>query len=337
MCTGKRMDRGAVPKPYKPKQRKPMLQRLKWPAIIYMGLVHTFGLMGSYALLTGQASFHMIGFTFLTFVMSALGITMGAHRLWAHRSYKAAFPVRLVVMIFSSISNQGVIYHWARDHRVHHKFSECDADPHNAKRGFFFAHMGWLFVDKDPEVKRAGDTLDFSDLLADPVVAFQLRMGNMWNLAWCFFIPALYPTLVWGESFYLSSLLMASRYLASLHITWCVNSVAHLYGDRPYDENSNPAENIFVSIGSMGEGWHNWHHKYPFDYAASEFGADRQFNPTKFVIDACAAVGMVWDRKRGTNLWARREATILKENPGAKSVIYGPRPFQKRAIIKPAQ
>jgi stearoyl-CoA desaturase (delta-9 desaturase) len=327
----------AAPKAYVQKKRKPIFSRLKWPTIIYMGLVHTFGLVGSYALISGQASFHMIGFTFITFIMSALGITMGAHRLWAHRSYKAALPVRAMVMLFNSMSNQGTIYHWSRDHRVHHKFSETDADPHNAKRGFFFAHIGWLFVDKDPEVKRAGKMLDFSDLLEDPVVAFQLRMGNMWNVAWCFFIPALYPTIMWGESFYLSFILMASRYLAVLHITWCVNSAAHLWGGHPYDEHSNPAENVLVAIGSMGEGWHNWHHKYPFDYAASEFGADRQFNPTKFVIDALARVGLIWDRKRATNLWAKREAVILKENPGAKSVICGARPFQQRAIIKPVQ
>ena len=67
-------------------------------------------------------------------------------------------------MLCNSIANQGSIYHWARDHRVHHKYSETDADPHNAMRGFFFAHMGWLYVKKHPEVIRAGKELDFSDL-----------------------------------------------------------------------------------------------------------------------------------------------------------------------------
>lgn len=78
--------------------------------------------------------------------ISGLGITAGAHRLWAHRSYKARFPLRVILMIFNTIAFQDAAMHWARDHRVHHKYSETDADPHNATRGFFFSHMGWLLV-----------------------------------------------------------------------------------------------------------------------------------------------------------------------------------------------
>lgn len=78
--------------------------------------------------------------------LSGLGITAGAHRLWAHRSYKARFPLRVILMIFNTIAFQDAAMHWARDHRVHHKYSETDADPHNATRGFFFSHMGWLLV-----------------------------------------------------------------------------------------------------------------------------------------------------------------------------------------------
>jgi len=77
-----------------------------------------------------------------------------------------------------------------------------------------------------------------------------------------------------------------------------------LYGDHPYDPLSYPAENPFVSWCSVGEGWHNWHHKYPFDYAASEYGVSSQFNPSKLFIDLLAVLGLVWGRKRGTAAWA---------------------------------
>ena len=77
------------------------------------------------------------------------------------------------MMFFSFIQND--IIEWARDHRVHHKFSETDADPHNAKRGFFFAHIGWLLVRKHPDVKAKGKDLNLSDLLADPVLRFQRK------------------------------------------------------------------------------------------------------------------------------------------------------------------
>ena len=232
--------------------------------------------------------------------------------MWSHRSYSASFPVRFLLMLCNSIANQGSIFHWARDHRVHHKYSETDADPHNAMRGFFFAHMGWLYVKKHPEVIRAGKELDFSDLYEDPVVMFQKKLDPWFALYMCFVFPAQIAVKYWGESFWPAFFVAGGlRYMAVLHFTWLVNSAAHLYGDHPYDVVSYPSENPYVSFFAVGEGWHNWHHKYPFDYAASEFGISSQFNPSKLIIDMFAAVGLVWGRKRGTAAWdmgrARRD------------------------------
>lgn len=112
---------------------------------------------------------------YILYVVSGLGITAGAHRLWAHRSYKAKWPLRLILMIFNTIAFQDAAYHWARDHRVHHKYSETDADPHNATRGFFFSHIGWLLCKKHPEVKAKGKGVDLSDLRADPILMFQKK------------------------------------------------------------------------------------------------------------------------------------------------------------------
>jgi stearoyl-CoA desaturase (Delta-9 desaturase) len=227
------------------------------------------------------------------------------HRLWAHRSYDAHWTVRVFLMLINSMANQGSIYHWARDHRVHHKHSETDADPHNAQRGFFFAHMGWLYVKKHPEVIAAGRTLDFSDLERDPVVMFQDRADPWFALFMCFMFPGLIAKYGWGENFWVGFWVAgALRYCFVLHCTWLVNSAAHMFGDHPYD-NSWPAENPMVSILSVGEGWHNWHHKYPFDYAASEFGVAAQYNPTKLFIDSCAKVGLVSRRKRALGAWEK--------------------------------
>ncbi|KAL6426387.1 hypothetical protein ACFW04_009107 [Cataglyphis niger] len=106
---------------------------------------------------------------------SGFGITAGAHRLWAHRSYKAKWPLQLLLMILNTIAFQDSAIDWARDHRVHHKYSETDADPHNAKRGFFFSHVGWLLCRKHPEVKEKGKGIDLSDLESDPILAFQRK------------------------------------------------------------------------------------------------------------------------------------------------------------------
>lgn len=108
-------------------------------------------------------------------IFGLVGITCGAHRLWSHKSYKATLPLRIFLMMCQSLAGQNDLYTWCRDHRLHHKFSETDADPHNSKRGFFFCHVGWLLTRKHPDIMLKGKTLDCSDLLKDPVIRFQRR------------------------------------------------------------------------------------------------------------------------------------------------------------------
>jgi len=236
-------------------------------------------------------------------------------------------------MLCNSIANQGSIFHWARDHRVHHKYSETDADPHNATRGFFFAHMGWLFVKKHPDVVKAGRELDFSDLLEDSLVMFQKKLDPWFTLFMCFVFPAQIAQNFWGENFWNAFFVAGGlRYVVVLHFTWLVNSAAHLYGDHPYDVLSYPSENPLVSFCSVGEGWHNWHHKYPFDYAASEFGISSQFNPSKLFIDIMAFLGQVRDRKRGTAAWAMGRARRDRDRKaGIPLPKPAPRPWEVNA------
>jgi stearoyl-CoA desaturase (delta-9 desaturase) len=150
---------------------------------------------------------------------------------------------------------------------------------------------------------------------------FQKKWDPYWNILWCFAFPAIVASYGWGESgavgFFVPG---AVRYVWVLHMTWFVNSAAHLWGERPYDPKSNPAENPLVAIASIGEGWHNWHHKYPFDYAASEYGVLQQFNPTKLIIDFAAMCGSVTERKRGTGMWKRESIKLAEEAKKAKAM-----------------
>jgi len=173
--------------------------------------------------------------------------------------------------------------------------------------------MGWLFVKKHPSIIEAGKKLNYDDLAEDTTVTFQKRLDPWFALFMCFVFPGLVCTL-WGDNFWNGYWVAgALRYVLVLHFTWLVNSAAHLYGDRPYDPTSGPTENPFVSLGALGEGWHNWHHKYPFDYAASEFGISKQFNPTKFFIDVCCFLGLASDRKRATGAWSKLKEQRNKE------------------------
>ncbi|KAI1286096.1 Stearoyl-CoA desaturase 5 [Halotydeus destructor] len=222
------------------------------------------------------------------------GITGGSHRLWAHRSYNARWPLRFILMIGQTIAGQNCIYVWARDHRVHHKWSDTDADPHNTKRGFFFAHCGWLMVRKHPELMAKSKTLDFSDLINDPLVKFQ--KDNYWimYLVFALFLPMAIPVYCWGESWWTSYLIAyVMRYTLSLHGTWFVNSAAHMFGDRPYNAKLSPAENSWVSVVTFGEGYHNYHHHYPSDYQASEDG--HGFNSTVHLINLMAKLGLAYN------------------------------------------
>lgn len=270
--------------------------------VIRFSLLHLFAIEGLRRIPMCSPSTLLWAFV-LSFV-SMIGITVGAHRLWSHRSFEASLIVRIILMLFNSIANQGTIFHWSRDHRVHHKYSETDADPHNAKRGFFYAHMGWLLLKKHTKVVEAGSKLDLSDLYEDPVVMFQKKSSPYFAIFMCFIMPVQVAVMCWGENAWNAFFVAGGmRYCVNLHFTFLVNSAAHIYGDHPYDPKSLPAENPIVSMLTAGEGWHNWHHKYPFDYAASEYGVTSQYNPSKLFIDTFAFLGLIWGRKRATNIW----------------------------------
>jgi stearoyl-CoA desaturase (delta-9 desaturase) len=290
-------------------------REVNWSQTIYLGLCHIGAILGLHCIWAGDfISYKTLAWAVALHFLSGLGITGGVHRLWAHRSYTAALPFRIFLTLCVQIANQGSILHWVRDHRVHHLCSETPADPHDAMQGFLFAHIGWLLVKKDPRVVEKGKTIDFSDLMADPCVVIDKALFPFSQLFMCFIAPPLVAVYGWDENKWAAFLICGFlRYVMVLHNTWTVNSVAHLFGDmihdaRPYDENINPSENLWVTLMAHGEGWHNYHHSYPQDYSASEHGWMKQYNPTTATIDLMAAIGLVTNRKKATKQWEARKA-----------------------------
>ncbi|CAG9785490.1 unnamed protein product [Diatraea saccharalis] len=176
-----------------------------------------------------------------------MGITAGAHRLWSHQAYKARWPLRLFLAILQTATFQDHIYEWVKHHRVHHKYTETDADPHNAKRGFFYSHMGWLLIQRHDDFFRKYDNVDMSDLEKDPIVMIQKKVYLIAMPVLCFILPAWIPVYFWNEdpwsSWYIAAIW---RWVVSVHFTALVNSAAHLWGNKPYDKNENPTEDIFL-------------------------------------------------------------------------------------------
>jgi len=232
-------------------------------------------------------------------VIGGIGITAGAHRLWAHKAYSATYPFRFLLMIMNCIAFQGELYYWCRDHRVHHKESDTKADPHNINRGFWFAHIGWLFLPRTKENIAAMKSIPMNDLLNDPVITFQLD----YYIYLVFIMRYVIPTIIgymftgsWKAGFFLAN----AMWCESLHHTFLVNSAAHKqsWGYRPYDKSINPNENPAVIYAALGEGHHNFHHSFPQDYATSELDWTKTFNPSKAFIDLGAKLGMVTSRTR---------------------------------------
>lgn len=270
--------------------------KLVWRNIIVFGALHGAAIYGLWLLIT-SAKWPTLLFALALYFASGLGITAGSHRLWAHRSYKAKWPLRLILVIFNTIAFQDCAMHWARDHRVHHKYSETDADPHNATRGFFFSHIGWLLCRKHSEVILKGRQLDISDLKADPILRIQKKYYMRLVLLMCIILPTIIPVYFWGESFKNAFFVAALfRYTFVLNVTWLVNSAAHKWGDKPYDKTINPSENPSVALFTFGEGWHNYHHVFPWDYKTAELG-NYSMNFTTAFIDFFAKIGWAYDLK----------------------------------------
>ncbi|KAJ6640796.1 Acyl-CoA Delta-9 desaturase [Pseudolycoriella hygida] len=282
------------------KENKKRKVSLVWRSIIIFTYTHIAAVYGLWLMLTA-AKFYTFTFAIALYLASGWGITAGAHRLWAHRSYKAKLPLRVLLTVFNTIAFQDSVIQWARDHRVHHKYSETDADPHNATRGFFFSHIGWLLCRKHPDVIEKGKGLDLSDLTSDPVLAFQKKHYLILMPLACFILPTIIPMYCWNETFWNAFFVAAMfRWTIVLNATWLVNSAAHLWGSRPYDVNINPSENPTVAVWALGEGWHNYHHVFPWDYKAAELG-NYGMNFTTAFIDFFAKIGWAYDLKSVSN------------------------------------
>lgn len=230
---------------------------------------------------------------------SAFGLACGAHRLWSHRSFKAHWLLELFLMILDTISMTGSVYSYARDHRTHHKNSDTPADPKNSFRGFWYSQMGWWLFKKDPIVIQRGSLLNYDDLLDNKLIAFQHKFYQPMLIFWGILFPAAVPYLLWNENLYNSFLTVVFlRYVIVLHHFWTTNSLAHLYGRRVYDKSLRPAESRLVNYLSLGEGHHNFHHTFPWDYVTSQEGWKWNFDPATLFLDSCKNLGLVYEEKR---------------------------------------
>ncbi|GAB1867762.1 Acyl-CoA Delta(11) desaturase [Camponotus japonicus] len=282
-----------------PKENIPAVQPLVWYTVIGVPVFHVIAI---YIFVTryNEAKFWTWIFTILYGFLVGLGITAGAHRFWTHRSYSATLLLRIMLACFFCAAGQFHLTKWIRIHRTHHRYTDTSADPHNVNRGFFFSHVGWVMMKHHPAVKEYGKNVNMSDIAADPVVRFFDKYYPPIMLSLCFVLPILVPVYIWNETWIVSIGATIIRYLYVSHASSAVNSFAHLWGTRPYNRNLKATENPIVSYFALGEGWHNYHHSFPWDYKAAELGLYR-LNLTTAFIDFMAWLGLAYDLKTSSS------------------------------------
>jgi len=240
------------------------------------------------------------GFTVATWVVallfttaSGMAITAGYHRLWAHRTYDAHWSLKIFLLIFGTMSLQNSVWAWASGHRTHHlNVDDKDKDPYSIRRGFWFAHIGWM-VRQYPSGKE--DFSNIPDLKRDPLLAFQHRHYLPLVLAINFGMPIL-AGLIFGDVLGMLILAGFMRLVWSHHVTFFINSLAHMWGQQPYTEDNTARDNPVLAVITYGEGYHNFHHLFAHDYRNGVRWW--QWDPTKWMIGALSLVGLTRRLKR---------------------------------------
>jgi stearoyl-CoA desaturase (Delta-9 desaturase) len=224
---------------------------------------------------------------------NGMSITGGYHRLWAHKSYDAHWTLRLIYLVFGTMALQNSVFIWASGHRTHHlNVDDVDKDPYSIRRGFWFAHIGWMIREYD---SGKPDLTNIPDLRRDPMLAFQHRFYVPLALLVNFGLPLLAGWLigdVWG-TFILAGVL---RLVVSHHVTFFINSLAHMWGSRPYTDENSARDNGVLAFFTYGEGYHNYHHIFAHDYRNGVRWW--QWDPTKWLIAGLSVVGITRRLKR---------------------------------------
>jgi stearoyl-CoA desaturase (delta-9 desaturase) len=226
-------------------------------------------------------------------IANGMAITAGYHRLWAHRTYEAHWSLRLLYLVFGTMALQNSAFAWCSGHRAHHLYvDDVDRDPYSARRGFWFSHIGWMLREY-PSGKP--DFSNIPDLRRDPMLAFQHRYYVPLALAANIGLPLALGILfhdVWGM------LILAGvlRLVWSHHVTFFINSLAHMWGSRPYTEDNSARDNPVLAVITYGEGYHNFHHIFTHDYRNGVRWW--QWDPTKWLIAGMQVLGLTRRLKR---------------------------------------
>jgi stearoyl-CoA desaturase (delta-9 desaturase) len=222
--------------------------------------------------------------------LTQMGITAAYHRLYAHRAYQLSPLVEVPLLWLGTLAVQGSALRWSFEHRLHHSYVDTDRDPYSIKKGFWYAHVLWLFDPQQPiDEKRV------KDLAKNRLVMLQ----HNWYGTLCLASNLLVIGLIgWAVGDLLGAFVLAgwTRLALSHHLTWFINSLAHTWGERTYSKEHSAVDNHIVALLTVGEGYHNYHHTFPSDYRNGVRWY--HFDPSKWLIWGLSKVGLATKLRR---------------------------------------
>jgi stearoyl-CoA desaturase (delta-9 desaturase) len=256
-----------------------MKRELDYPAVVLFSIV-VLGALVAVPWFGWAYGYHWIDWTLLgvLYLVTGLGITVGYHRLIAHRSFTSPDFVKVALLIAGGCALQNSALKWCADHLRHHAKTDQEEDPYNAQRGFWYSHCGWIFF-KDPY----DDERYKASLRKDRWVMWQSRYYVPIVLSGLV-LPAMAGLAYGGLKGALGCFLLAGvgRIFLVLNSTFCINSICHLWGDQPNTTRNSSRDSLLVSLITFGEGYHNYHHAYPRDYRNGHRWYN--FDPSKWLI-----------------------------------------------------
>ena len=232
---------------------------------------------------------------FVSFYLACgLSITAGYHRLFSHRTHKAAWPMRLFYALFGAAAFQNSAIKWCSDHRRHHLKTDEEEDPYSVKKGFMWAHMGWVMVDQGEEIVE-----QVEDLQEDKILAWQDRHIFLIGFLVGIVLPGVVGFLaIGGMHGFLGGMIYGGflRVVVVHHATFLINSAAHTWGTQPYSTANTSRDSPVLSFFTFGEGYHNFHHTFQADYRNGHKWY--HWDPSKWWIKVASWVGMTKDLHR---------------------------------------
>jgi stearoyl-CoA desaturase (delta-9 desaturase) len=227
----------------------------------------------------------------LFYLLTGLSITAGYHRLFSHKAYDAHPFIKFLYLIFGAASFQNSILKWGSDHRRHHLKVDSEQDPYSIKEGFFYAHMGWVFLKQNSVVHERFA----KDYYNDPLIMWQ----HKYYLLISVFVGILLPTFIGGYFLgsYLGGLAIGAfaRIVLTHHCTFFINSLCHYFGSTPYTDTNSAKDSWFMALLTFGEGYHNFHHYFQTDYRNGIRWF--HFDPTKWLIKTLSVTGLTYKLK----------------------------------------